>query len=84
MTIEYRSRIPTGPLSISSGWVHDEIGLRAFARQEGYGAFQFVSIREIRVSVPQKIWKKACHQFQNSLNAGELQKRKGVDALLAF
>jgi REP-associated tyrosine transposase len=25
--------------SVSSGWVHDEIGLRAFAWQEGYGAF---------------------------------------------
>ncbi len=25
--------------SVSSGWVHDEIGLPAFAWQEGYGAF---------------------------------------------
>jgi REP element-mobilizing transposase RayT len=25
--------------SVSSGWVHDEIGLRAFTWQEGYGAF---------------------------------------------
>jgi len=25
--------------SVSSGWVHDEIGLRTFAWQEGYGAF---------------------------------------------
>ena len=25
--------------SVSSGWVHDHIGLRAFAWQEGYGAF---------------------------------------------
>lgn len=25
--------------SVSSGWVHDEIGMRAFAWQEGYGAF---------------------------------------------
>jgi putative transposase len=25
--------------SVSSGWVHDEIGLRSFAWQEGYGAF---------------------------------------------
>jgi REP-associated tyrosine transposase len=25
--------------SVSSGWVHDEIGMRGFAWQEGYGAF---------------------------------------------
>jgi REP-associated tyrosine transposase len=25
--------------AVSSGWVHDEIGLREFAWQEGYGAF---------------------------------------------
>ena len=25
--------------SVSSGWVHDEIGIRSFAWQEGYGAF---------------------------------------------
>jgi len=25
--------------SVSSGWVHDDIGLRRFAWQEGYGAF---------------------------------------------
>ena len=25
--------------SVSSGWVHDEIGLAAFAWQEGYGGF---------------------------------------------
>jgi putative transposase len=25
--------------SVSSGWVHDEIGVRAFAWQEGYAAF---------------------------------------------
>jgi hypothetical protein len=25
--------------SVSSGWVHDEIGLPEFAWQEGYGAF---------------------------------------------
>jgi putative transposase len=25
--------------SVSSGWVHDQIGVRAFAWQEGYGAF---------------------------------------------
>jgi REP element-mobilizing transposase RayT len=25
--------------AVSSGWVHHEIGLRGFARQEGYGAF---------------------------------------------
>lgn len=25
--------------AVSSGWVHDEIGMRGFAWQEGYGAF---------------------------------------------
>jgi hypothetical protein len=25
--------------AVSSGWVHDEIGMREFAWQEGYGAF---------------------------------------------
>ena len=25
--------------AVSSGWVHDEIGVRDFAWQEGYGAF---------------------------------------------
>jgi len=76
MTIEYRSRIPTGPLSVSSGWVHDEIGLRAFARQEGYGAFQFVSIREIRVSVPQKKRKKSLPFIHASNKPGEPQKKE--------
>ena len=26
--------------SVSSGWMHDEIGLHAFTWQEGYGAFK--------------------------------------------
>ena len=29
--------------AVSSGWVHDEIGMRAFAWQEGYGAFTCAS-----------------------------------------
>jgi len=87
MTIEYRSRIPTGPLSVSSGWVHDEIGLRAFARQAGYGAFQFVSICEIRVSVPQKKRKKSLPTVSRFIKPGrttKTQNEKSVDAFLAF
>jgi REP-associated tyrosine transposase len=28
--------------AVSSGWVHNEIGMRSFAWQEGYGAFTYV------------------------------------------
>ena len=37
--------------AVSSGWVHNEIGMRGFAWQEGYGAFTVgVSQREQTIS----------------------------------
>jgi len=37
--------------SVSSGWVHDEIGLSNFAWQEGYGAFSIgISAKEATIA----------------------------------
>jgi REP element-mobilizing transposase RayT len=65
--------------SVSSGWVHDEIGMRGFAWQEGYGAFT-VSASE-REAVRRYIELQAEHHRTRTFREEHLEvlRRHGVD-----
>ncbi len=65
--------------SVSSGWVHDQIGLRAFAWQEGYGAFT-VSPSQ-RGAVRRYIEQQAEHHRTRTFGEEylELLRRSGVE-----
>jgi putative transposase len=65
--------------SVSSGWIHDEIGARNFAWQEGYGAFTVsASQREI---VRRYIEQQAEHHRTRTFREEylELLRRHGVE-----
>ena len=65
--------------AVSSRWVHEEIGDRAFAWQEGYGAFT-VSASQCEV-VRGYIARQEEHHRKRTLQEGyvELLKRSGVE-----
>jgi putative transposase len=65
--------------SVSSGWVHHDIGLRAFAWQEGYGAFT-VSPSQ-RGAVRRYIEQQAEHHRTRTFREEylELLRRSGVE-----
>ena len=65
--------------AVSSGWVHDEIGARGFAWQEGYGAFT-VSASQ-RGAVRRYIEKQAEHHRTRTFRDEylELLRRSGVE-----
>ena len=65
--------------AVSSGWVHDEIGVRGFAWQEGYGAFT-VSASQ-RGAVRRYIEKQAEHHRTHTFRDEylELLRRSGVE-----
>src|SRR5437016_13210461 len=65
--------------AVSSGWVHNEIGMRGFAWQEGYGAFTVAaSQREV---VRQDIQQQAEHHRTRTFREEylELLRRSGVE-----
>jgi REP element-mobilizing transposase RayT len=65
--------------SISSGWVHDEIGMHHFAWQEGYGAFTVsASQREtVRHYIEQQAEHHRTRTFRDEYL--ELLRRSGVE-----
>ena len=65
--------------SVSSGWVHDEISLPAFAWQEGYGAFT-VSASQCK-TVRRYIEQQAAHHRTRTFREEylELLRRSGVE-----
>jgi len=65
--------------AVSSGWVHHEIGMRAFAWQEGYGAFT-VSASQ-REAVRHYIEQQAEHHRTRTFREEylELLRRSGVE-----
>jgi Transposase IS200 like len=65
--------------SVSSAWVHDEIGIHAFAWQEGYGAFT-VSASQ-RKAVRRYIEQQAAHHRTRPFREEylELLRRSGVE-----
>jgi REP-associated tyrosine transposase len=65
--------------SVSSGWVHDEIGARQFAWQEGYGAFT-VSVSQ-REAVRRYIEQQAKHHRTRTFRDEylELLRHHGVE-----
>ena len=65
--------------AVSSRWVHDEIGERAFAWQEGYGAFT-VSASQ-REAVREYVTRQEEHHQKRTFQAEylELLQRSGVD-----
>ena len=65
--------------AVSSRWVHDEIGERAFAWQEGYGAFT-VSASQ-REAVREYIARQEEHHRQRTFQEEylELLQRSGVE-----
>ena len=65
--------------AVSSGWVHDKIGLHAFARQEGYGAFT-VSASQ-REALRRYIEQQAEHHRTRTFREEylELLRRSGVE-----
>jgi hypothetical protein len=65
--------------AVSSGWVHNEIGLRSFAWQEGYGAFT-VSASQ-REAVCHYIEQQAEHHRTRTFREEylELLRRSGVE-----
>jgi len=65
--------------AVSSRWVHDEIGMRGFAWQEGYGAFT-VSASQ-RDSVRDYIEQQAEHHRRRTFSEEylELLRRSGVE-----
>lgn len=67
------------PKSVSSGWVHDQIGVRDFAWQEGYGAFT-VSPSQ-RKTVRHYIEQQAEHHRTRTFREEylELLRRSGVE-----
>ena len=65
--------------AVSSRWVHEEIGERVFAWQEGYGAFTVSSSQ--RGTVRDYIARQGEHHHQRTFQEEylELLKRSGVD-----
>jgi REP-associated tyrosine transposase len=65
--------------SVSSGWVHDEIGLPEFAWQEGYGAFTVTASQ--REAVRRYIERQAEHHRTRTFHDEyvELLRRHGVE-----
>jgi len=65
--------------SVSSGWVHDEIGLPEFAWQEGYGAFTVTASQ--REAVRRYIERQAEHHRTRTFHGEyvELLRRHGVE-----
>jgi hypothetical protein len=65
--------------AISSRWVHEEIGLRIFAWQEGYGGFTVSTsqIEDVREYIAQQAEHHRSRTFQDEYVA--LLKRSGID-----
>ena len=65
--------------AVSSGWVHNEIGIPAFAWQEGYGAFTVsASQREaVRHYIEQQAEHHRTHTFREEYL--EMLRRSGVE-----
>ena len=65
--------------AVSSGWVHNEIGIRGFAWQEGYGAFTVSSSQ--REAVRHYIEQQAEHHRTRTFREEylELLRRSGVE-----
>jgi putative transposase len=65
--------------SVSSGWVHDEIGMHAFAWQEGYGAFTVSAsqCKEVRRYIEQQAAHHRTRTFREEYL--ELLRRSGVE-----
>ena len=65
--------------AVSSRWAHDEVGVRDFAWQEGYGAFTVSpSQREtVRLYIAQQDEHHRCRTFQEEYT--ELLQRSGVE-----
>ncbi len=65
--------------AVSSGWVNDEIGMRAFAWQEGYGAFTVSAFR--REALRRYVEQQAEHHRTRTFREEylELLRRHGVE-----
>ena len=65
--------------SVSSAWVHEEMGVRSFAWQEGYGAFTVSAsqLENVRRYIQQQEEHHRTHTFQEEYLA--LLQRSGVE-----
>jgi putative transposase len=65
--------------AVSSGWVHKEIGMRAFACQEGYGAFTVTPSQRdlVRRYIEQQAARHRTRTFREEYL--ELLRRSGVE-----
>jgi len=65
--------------SVSSAWVHENVGVRSFAWQEGYGAFTVSAsqLENVRAYIQQQEEHHRTHSFRNEYLA--LLHRSGVE-----